>query len=68
MLCSAAILNYLDRSMLGWLAPAIQQELAISGDQYVAFYLTDSAYLWAPSIIGRLAVRPATVQLDPRTI
>jgi len=62
MLCFAAILNYLDRSMLGLLAPAIQKDLAISDDQYASiinFFLLayTVAYLFSGRIVDKLGIR-----------
>ena len=58
----AAVLNYLDRSVLGLLAPTIQKDLAISDQQYatvINFFLLayTFAYLVSGRIVDRLGVR-----------
>ena len=58
----AAVLNYIDRSVLGLLAPTIQKDLAISDDQYadvINFFLIayTIAYLLSGRIVDKLGVR-----------
>ncbi len=65
-LCLAAVLNYLDRSVLGLLAPTIQKDLGITDQAYasvincflVAYTL---AYLLSGRIVDRLGVRLSMV-------
>jgi len=58
----AAVLNYIDRSVLGLLAPTIQKDLAISDDEYaevINFFLIayTFAYLMSGRIVDKLGVR-----------
>ncbi len=58
----AAVLNYIDRSVLGLLAPTIQKDLDISDDQYASvinFFLIayTIAYLLSGRIVDKLGVR-----------
>ena len=58
----AAVMNYIDRSVLGVLAPTIQKDLAVSDDQYanvVSFFLAayTVAYLLSGRIVDKLGVR-----------
>lgn len=58
----AAVLNYIDRSVLGLLAPTIQKDLNISDDQYadvINFFLVayTIAYLLSGRIVDKLGVR-----------
>jgi ACS family hexuronate transporter-like MFS transporter len=58
----AAVLNYIDRSVLGLLAPTIQKDLNISDDQYadvINFFLIayTIAYLLSGRIVDKLGVR-----------
>jgi ACS family hexuronate transporter-like MFS transporter len=58
----AAVLNYIDRSVLGLLANTIQRDLNISNDQYasvvnwflVAYTL---AYLFSGRVVDKIGVR-----------
>ena len=58
----AAVLNYIDRSVLGLLAPTIQKDLAITDQQYatvINFFLIAYAvaYLLSGRIVDKLGVR-----------
>ena len=58
----AAVLNYIDRSLLGMLAPTIQQDLGISDHDYanvVSWFLVayTVAYLLSGRIVDKLGVR-----------
>lgn len=58
----AAVLNYIDRNVLGLLAPTIQKDLDISDDQYanvINFFLIayTIAYLLSGRIVDKLGVR-----------
>ena len=58
----AAVLNYIDRNVLGVLAPRIQQDLGISEGQYatvINFFLVayTVAYLLSGRIVDKLGVR-----------
>ena len=58
----AAVLNYIDRSVLGLLAPTIQKDLSISDDQYatvINFFLVayTFAYLVSGRVVDKLGVR-----------
>lgn len=58
----AAVLNYIDRNVLGLLAPTIQKDLNISDDQYadvINFFLIayTIAYLLSGRIVDKLGVR-----------
>jgi ACS family hexuronate transporter-like MFS transporter len=58
----AALLNYIDRSVLGLLAPTIQKDLNISDDQYASvincFLIAYTiAYLLSGRIVDKLGVR-----------
>ncbi len=58
----AAVLNYIDRNVLGLLAPTIQKDLDISDDQYATvlnFFLVayTVAYLLSGRIVDKLGVR-----------
>ncbi|MFZ4776096.1 MAG: MFS transporter [Terrimicrobiaceae bacterium] len=58
----AAVLNYIDRSLLGMLAPTIQQDLGISDQDYanvVSWFLVayTVAYLLSGRIVDKLGVR-----------
>ncbi|MEI9997974.1 MAG: MFS transporter [Verrucomicrobiota bacterium] len=58
----AAVLNYIDRNVLGQLAPTIQKDLAISDEQYagvINFFLIayGAAYLFSGRIVDKLGVR-----------
>lgn len=61
-LFAAAVLNYIDRSLLGLLAPSIQKDLAISDSDYasiVNYFLIayTLAYLGSGFIVDKLGVR-----------
>jgi ACS family hexuronate transporter-like MFS transporter len=61
-LCLAAILNYIDRSVLGILAPTIQKDLAISDEGYATvincFLVAYTfAYLMSGRVVDKLGVR-----------
>ncbi len=61
-LCLAAVLNYIDRGVLGLLAPTIQADLKISDEQYamvINFFLVayTFAYLASGAIVDKLGVR-----------
>lgn len=61
-LFAAAVLNYIDRSLLGLLAPSIQKDLAISDGDYasiVNYFLIayTLAYLGSGFIVDKLGVR-----------
>jgi ACS family hexuronate transporter-like MFS transporter len=58
----AAVLNYIDRNVLGLLAPTIQQELNISDEQYatvINFFLAayTLSYLVSGRIVDKIGVR-----------
>ena len=58
----AAVLNYVDRNVLGLLAPTIQKDLAMSDSQYatvINFFLVayTVAYLLSGRIVDKLGVR-----------
>jgi len=58
----AAVLNYIDRSVLGLLAPTIQKDLQISDQEYatvINFFLIAyaAAYLLSGRIVDKLGVR-----------
>ena len=58
----AAVLNYIDRNILGLLAPTIQQELGITDQQYgtiINFFLAayTLSYLVSGRIVDKLGVR-----------
>jgi len=58
----AAVLNYIDRNVLGLLAPTIQQDLNISDEQYsnvINFFLAayTIAYLLSGWVVDKLGVR-----------
>lgn len=58
----AAVLNYLDRSILGLLAPTIQKDLGINDDQYASvinWFLVayTVAYLFSGRIVDRFGVK-----------
>jgi ACS family hexuronate transporter-like MFS transporter len=58
----AAVLNYIDRNVLGLLAPTIQQELGISDEQYgtvINFFLAayTLSYLVSGRIVDKIGVR-----------
>jgi len=62
LLCVAAVLNYIDRSVLGLLAPTIQKDLNISDQQYatvISFFLAayTLSYLASGRIVDKLGVR-----------
>jgi ACS family hexuronate transporter-like MFS transporter len=62
LLCLAAVLNYMDRSVMGLLAPTIQKELAISDQQYatvINFFLAayTISYLASGRLVDKLGVR-----------
>jgi len=62
LLCLAAVLNYIDRSVLGLLAPTIQKDLGISDQQYatvINFFLMayTLSYLASGRIVDWLGVR-----------
>ena len=61
-LCLAAVLNYIDRGVLGLLAPTIQKDLHISDEEYatvINFFLVayTFAYLVSGAIVDKLGVR-----------
>lgn len=58
----AAVLNYIDRSVLGLLAPTIQKELVLSDNAYamvINFFLTGYtiAYLLSGRLVDKIGVR-----------
>jgi ACS family hexuronate transporter-like MFS transporter len=58
----AAVLNYIDRNVLGLLAPTIQKDLAISDAQYATvinwfLFAYGFAYLMSGRIVDKLGVR-----------
>jgi ACS family hexuronate transporter-like MFS transporter len=58
----AAVLNYIDRNVVGLLAPTIQKDLAISDEQYatvINFFLAayGLAYLLSGRVVDKLGVR-----------
>ena len=58
----AAVLNYIDRSILGLLAPTIQKDLSITDQQYatvINFFLVayTFAYLMSGRVVDKLGVR-----------
>ena len=61
-LVMAAVLNYIDRNILGLLAPTIQQDLGISDEQYatvINFFLAayTLSYLVSGRIVDKIGVR-----------
>ena len=62
LLCVAAVLNYIDRSVLGLLAPTIQKDLNVTDQQYatvISFFLAayTLSYLASGRIVDWLGVR-----------